>query len=449
MANNGTGELSERELEILRLVSTGASNKEVAQSLYISSNTVRVHLRNIFTKIGVTSRTEAAMYAVRIGLVQTSTVRVTSEDESPIPEQQAQTPSIDQSQPLVRSWLQRWGIMLMLMMILVALGIGIMLAQLPLFQGSHTETPVTESQPSPTAIQRWQEHTALPTARSALALAVFENQIYAIGGETAQGATGIVQRYDPVSEQWTTLTAKPLAVAEVSAVVLGGKIYVPGGRTESGSITNVLEAYDPVKDTWETYSSLPTALSGYALIAYEGRIYLFGGWDGKSYVKTVFAYDPGLDEWQPRTPMPTARGSCGVAISSGLIYILGGTNGNEALTANEIYTPSRDNGSDNPWQVGPALPEGRYAMGVASVSDLIYIIGGKGKVSQELSLLELSPTVTTWQTLSASIPATWSFLGTVPLGKYLYVIGGLIEDNPTGLNLSYQAIYTVVIPFVP
>jgi hypothetical protein len=146
--------------------------------------------------------------------------------------------------------------------------------------------------------------------------------------------------------------------------------------------------------------------------------------------------------------MPTARGSCGVAISSGLIYILGGTNGNEALTANEIYTPSRDNGSDNPWQVGPALPEGRYAMGVASVSDLIYIIGGKGKVSQELSLLELSPTVTTWQTLSASIPATWSFLGTVPLGQYLYVIGGLIEDNPTGLNLSYQAIYTVVIPFV-
>jgi DNA-binding NarL/FixJ family response regulator len=71
MANNGTGELSERELEILRLVSTGASNKEVAQSLYISSNTVRVHLRNIFTKIGVTSRTEAAMYAVRIGLVRT------------------------------------------------------------------------------------------------------------------------------------------------------------------------------------------------------------------------------------------------------------------------------------------------------------------------------------------------------------------------------------------
>ena len=64
--------LSQREQEILSLLATGASNKDIATRLNISPNTVKVHLRNIYSKIKVSSRTEATLYAVKSGLVDTT-----------------------------------------------------------------------------------------------------------------------------------------------------------------------------------------------------------------------------------------------------------------------------------------------------------------------------------------------------------------------------------------
>ncbi len=61
--------LTDRELEVLRLIARGMSNKDIANELVISQNTVRNHVRNILEKLQVRSRVEAAMYAVREKLV--------------------------------------------------------------------------------------------------------------------------------------------------------------------------------------------------------------------------------------------------------------------------------------------------------------------------------------------------------------------------------------------
>src|SRR5881409_902236 len=61
--------LTERETDVLRLLAEGKANKEIAQVLSIGEKTVKTHVSNILAKLGVQSRTQAALYAARIGMV--------------------------------------------------------------------------------------------------------------------------------------------------------------------------------------------------------------------------------------------------------------------------------------------------------------------------------------------------------------------------------------------
>ena len=67
--NNEKDNMSPREDEVLQLVAQGATNKEIADSLFISENTVKTHLRNIMDKLHLANRSQAAAYAVKRGLV--------------------------------------------------------------------------------------------------------------------------------------------------------------------------------------------------------------------------------------------------------------------------------------------------------------------------------------------------------------------------------------------
>jgi two-component system, NarL family, response regulator LiaR len=68
-----TDALTERETEVLRLLAQGLSNKEIALTLTIGEKTVKTHVSSILSKLNVASRTQAALYAARIGLVDSLT----------------------------------------------------------------------------------------------------------------------------------------------------------------------------------------------------------------------------------------------------------------------------------------------------------------------------------------------------------------------------------------
>jgi NarL family two-component system response regulator LiaR len=64
----GLQSLTQREIEVLQLIATGLSNREIAERLVISQKTVKVHVSNILGKLNLSDRTQAAIYAIKQGL---------------------------------------------------------------------------------------------------------------------------------------------------------------------------------------------------------------------------------------------------------------------------------------------------------------------------------------------------------------------------------------------
>ncbi|HSQ25842.1 MAG TPA: kelch repeat-containing protein [Anaerolineales bacterium] len=431
-------ELSEREQEILRLVATGASNKEVARQLFISTNTVKVHLRNIYAKINVVSRTEAAMYAVNSGLLSDD-VPDETESNSDIVGGVIEEIAIPENKTGMK--VTYWWLIGLVAVIAVAIA-GLLLRPAPVF------APAVNQNPPPTETPRWQSLTSLSPGRYGFASVVYESQIYVMGGETEQGLTASLQRYDPEKNSWMQLSDKPTPVKEIAAAVLGGRIFVPGGRLASDSVTNILEIYDPRTESWEHGAPMPVALSGYALSAFEGKIYVFGGWSDDGVSQGVYEYSPEQDQWNELPSMPTPRTFAGAAVSGRKIYVFGGFDGEKALQSNEVFQPDLIQVEQSPWVDAPDMPEGVYAMGAASLADIIYLVGGESDAARQFPFLAFFPQIGEWQAFEISETPIGSQLALVNLGSNLIALGGQIDGNPSTNALLYRAIYTVSIPVI-
>lgn len=421
--------LTERELEVLRLVATGASNQQISRELFISVNTVKVHLRNIFTKLEVQSRTEATLHAIKEGWIEG--VELPEEVEA---QQTAARPRF--------TWQLGIAIVAVSLLVIAVISQAVIRAS----RNAALLTPEAVAATVSASVQRWKVRAPLPTPRQGLALVAYEGHVYAIGGESADGVTGAVERYDPEADGWTPLADKPTAVADVAAALIGGEIYVPGGRTPSGSPTAVVEAYNPENDAWESKAPLPVAVSAYALAALEGKLYLFGGWDGSAYLDTVYEYDPAQDVWTAKAPMPTARGFAGAAVADGKIYVIGGYDGQEDLATNEEYVPSQDDGHGNPWAVKSPMPVGRAGCGVAVAANIIHVIGG-GWDREVADGVKYNVRTDEWETFEVPMSGQWRSLGLALVDTEMYAVGGWNGDYMDA-NQEYTAIFTVVLPIL-
>jgi DNA-binding CsgD family transcriptional regulator len=454
------GSLSDREIEVLTLVATGATNQQIARALVISPNTVKVHLRNIFEKLGVQSRTEATMEAVRRGLVMVpgAAIATAGGGETVVTELgvadagavQPRAPVIVDLPVAPRRPVANWQRAYLLVAFLVV----VIMALAPVWWRARSQasgpTPFSDvgqpqGVPPPRSdVTRWTAQAALPEGRSRLALASDGQKLYAMGGETAAGVTDQMTIYDPQSNGWLAGTRKPTAVSNVAAVYLNDRIYVPGGTTASGRATNVLEVYDPKTATWSAHAQLPAPVAAYGLAVLDGKVYLFGGWDGVSYRVETYIYDPATDAWTVGAPMSTPRAFLAASALGDGIYVVGGYDGVNELDIVERYRPADEGTAAGPWVPRASLNQPRAGLGVAPIWSRLYAVGGGWDTALAFNE-QYDAKLDAWSRIGTPVVGQWRNLGVTALNNMVYAVGGWSGTYLTA-NEAYQALIRQLLP---
>ncbi len=440
-------ELSEREIEIIRLVATGASNKEIANKLIISPNTVKVHLRNIFSKMGVLSRTEATMKAIKMGLVESpGSIIQFQETESlnsikePIWEFEQELPPNKNQKNQKR---------------LLVVGIGILLLVSTIFfifRDNFPSAAITGTI-SPETIEvlnsnRWSSLTSLPVGVSEMGFVRYENKFLLFGGEKESGVSNQLLIYEIDTEIWSVGPDIPVGLKDIQAAILGEKIYIPGGVNDNGKVVSSLFVYNPREKTWETGKSLPEPLSGYAMVPYEGKLYLFGGFNGGQYLSSIYMYDPVVNDWVLYGKADDERAYMSAVVLGGQIHLFGGKNEREIFDDHLIYYPQRELLGEEAWVSAADLPDARYGMNSTVLADMIYTVGGNAKGSDKLPIIQYLPPKDIWIEIE-SPPVDIGFSPAVlPYETRLFVLGGKSSDGISSQNFAYQAVYTILVPVV-
>ncbi|MBP8251492.1 MAG: hypothetical protein KAX40_03950, partial [Herpetosiphon sp.] len=462
--------LSERELEVLRLVAEGASNNEIAAKLIISPNTVKVHMRNIYSKLGVLSRTEATMEAVRRGMIQVPgmpTPSAPTQPESPsfdLPAPQADVDPIvepeldpddvsvtpahvlnDHADPETKALLNEQAISdhvqtrqrvetraivqereqnvqpthiaisrrtsMAIVGLLAILIVAISLVGWQVIQNRTTAQPTAPSQVR--VANAWKALSPLPQPLSEATGVFYADALYIIGGRNTEGIRNSVARLDLTTNQWQTKASKPTAVAAANAVLVDQKIYVVGGRDANGAPLATLEIYDPATDRWQAGASMPAPRKNAMVAALDGKIYVFGGNDGTKATNTTFIYNPQSNSWSNGEPLPIAISNATLAQSNNDIVIAGGMSDNNAP---QRGTWRYEFGT---WQKLGDLPEQRINGSAVYVADVVYLIGG---AETDAPILELQNDI--WRAIDLQTGYPVSDQVIVANRRTVYAIGG-------------------------
>ncbi len=454
--------LSEREMEVARLLVTGATNVEIANALVISPHTVKVHLRNVFDKLDVSSRTEASMLLVQRGWVfipglphetmPGSDAVVEGEPFVPDPEPEPLANLEEQPRP--------WQIGIVLFATLLAVttlflplwittpksSVGLLSDSGQTLMGK----PVLNNLPN-----RWEIQPPLSQPRSRMAAVESAGQIYVVGGEGEDGETlALMEIYDLNMGRWRRAAPLPAPRANLAATMSGDHLIVAGGsRLESDSpsgmmIYDDLTYYDLTTEQWVTGGKLPLPLAGAALVTQGEMFYLLGGWDGEAVQDGLWRLPLALidsataADWEVVTHLPNPAAWFGAVLVNDLIYVVGGYDGQRELAEFSAYSIS-----SNTWQRLTSLSTPRG--GVTLVYDGLTVLAlGGGWMSTIQGLERYDALTNQWIMIDSPIVGEWRHFGAAANDGSVYLLGGW-SGAYLDSHLQFQSTFRALLPVIP
>lgn len=494
--------LSEREMEVSRLLVTGATNSEIARELTISPHTVKVHLRNVFEKLQVSSRTEASMVLLQQGWVVVpgvSSPGVSTPDiaatgvglDAAAQATHAPPPDplpLSDRLPEISTW-QRIYLSLALALCLIA-------AFAPFVLGRpHVEPALLSDggqtvmgKPSVELLNRWDARTPMSQARSRMAVAMDQSWIYVVGGEGRGGRPlAAVDAYELEANQWQVRAPLPRPLSNSAAAVVNdqdrGALYVAGGATFADDeadaqpardlvISDELLRYDLAADTWHTVAVLPAPLAGAQLIAQDGALYVLGGWDGTTLrdevwmrplvPDTVLEADTVLEEplaegtpeqlapdeldasrttWQLLTRLPVPMAFFGAALVDNALYVAGGYDGQTELDAAYVYHMN-----PNRWETLAPLSTPRAGLTLSHDGTALLALGG-GWTRLIADHERYDASANQWTTFASPITGEWRHLAAVSRDGVIHLIGGWSGDY-LDVHFQYQSSFRALLPVI-
>jgi len=444
--------LSAREVEILERVATGATNRQIAHELGISENTVKAHLRNIYGKLGVESRTEAMLIAIQNGIISVEQPSGVSAEGAPAQETVADTPA-EQARRALRGWaphaMQHVSVLLAVIVVAVAIAWPFGRTEPPDDGNRLVDAPAAlPSELRSEAGARWKPRAQMPTPRGRFAQAESDGVIYVMGGLGAEGWSDRVEAYDPGGDRWERRAHLPVAVANVGAAEVDGLIYVPGGLTASNRVIATLAVYDPVADAWHAGPPLPVPLCAYAIARHGDGFYLFGGWDSDRYTDSILYFDARAKMWRSAGQLSSPRGLAAAASTADGIYLLGGYDGNREYNLCESFHPAAGPDGSDVWRMHKPMRVGRAGHAAVLSQNELYVVGGTGEGNVSYGE-RYSIANNAWSPFESPVQGEWTGLGLSAVSlegiSYVYAIGGW-SGRYLGSTQSYQTFFRVYVP---